>query len=175
MQFSIDVRNSFGRYDINQVKLIMISPGETSYPFEKIFSNNELKLDNQGLVGNYSWIYNAGIESGEYGIELEITDLQGNTVSFIHDGIEILEVGVAVDLGENQPDIVLVAPAQTSSAPCFCIQAAAACLKWFIRAGSPCFIFVLNVLKALERVSWRHPASALSCRPIANACKPQSP
>ena len=64
---------------------------------------------------NYSWIYNSGIESGEYGIELEITDLQGNTVSFIHDGIEILEVGVAVDLGENQPDIVLVAPDQTSS------------------------------------------------------------
>ena len=115
MQFSIDVRNSFGRYDINQVKLVMISPGETSYPFEKIFSNNELKLDNEGLVGNYSWIYNAGISSGEYGLKLEITDLQGHTVSFVHDGIEIMEVGVSVDLGENQPDTVLVAPAQTSS------------------------------------------------------------
>jgi uncharacterized membrane protein len=115
MQFSIDVRNSFGRYDINQVKLQLISPGETSFPFEKVFSNNELKLDNQGLVGNYNWTYNAGIAPGEYGIKLEITDLQGHSVIFEHDGIEMLEVGVSVELGTDQSDNLLVAPGKTSS------------------------------------------------------------
>ena len=115
MQFSIDVRNSFGRYDITQVKLQLISPGETSFPFEKIFSNNELKLDNQGLVGNYNWTYNAGIAPGEYGLKLDITDLQGHSVKFEHDGIEMLEVGVSVELGAGQSDNLLVAPGKTSS------------------------------------------------------------
>ena len=115
MQFSVDVRNSFGRYDINQVKLQLISPGETSFPFEKIFSNNELKLDNQGLVGNYNWTYNAGIAPGEYGIKLEITDLQGHSVNFEHDGIEMLEVGVSIELGVTQSETLLVAPGKTSS------------------------------------------------------------
>jgi len=115
MQFSVDVRNSFGRYDIDQVKLQLISPGETSFPFEKVFDDNELKLDNQGLVGNYNWTYNAGIAPGEYGIKLEITDLQGHSVIFEHDGIEMLEVGVSVELGTEQSDNLLVAPGKTSS------------------------------------------------------------
>lgn len=116
IQFSIDVRNSFGRYDIQQVKLVMESPGGTSYPFEKIFSDNELKLDNNGLVGNYSWTYNAGISSGLYDLELEITDLQGHIVSVQHAGIEMVDVGVFLDMGPDQSDSILVAPGMTSSA-----------------------------------------------------------
>jgi hypothetical protein len=116
MQFSIDVRNSFGRYDIQQVKLVMESPGGTSYPFEKIFSDNELKLDNDGLVGNYSWTYNAGIVSGDYGLTLEITDLQGHLVIVEHSGIEMVDVGIFLDMGPDQSDSILVAPGMTSTA-----------------------------------------------------------
>jgi len=115
MQFSLDVRNSFGRYDIEQVKLVMTSPGGSSYPFEKTFAENELKLDNEGLVGIYNWTYNAGISPGEYEIDLLISDLQGHSVSFEHVGIEMLEVGVSVALGYSQSDTLLVAPGKTSS------------------------------------------------------------
>ena len=64
---------------------------------------------------------------------------------------------------------------KTLSAPCLSIHLAAVCLKYAISAGSPCLIFILNLLKACEAVNWAQPASALSCILMAKACNPQLP
>ena len=52
MQFSIEVRDAFGRDDIEEVNLIMATPNGANAVFEKNFDDDDLKLDNNGLVGN---------------------------------------------------------------------------------------------------------------------------
>lgn len=115
IQFSVDVRDAFGRDDIHSVKLILSTPSETNSMFDKSFSDDDLRLDNNGLVGNYTWTYDPGIVSGHYPLQLEITDVQGHTVVFNHQGLDVVEHGIFLSLPTNQPDIVLIAPGQVSS------------------------------------------------------------
>ena len=84
--------------------------------FEKEFSDNELKLDNEGLVGNTTYIYDSGIEAGEYPLNLTITDVQGNVIVYNHpQGITFLEYDIFLEFPVNQIPKLLVAPGQTSS------------------------------------------------------------
>ncbi len=115
MHFSVDVRDAFGRADIQDVKLIMTTPNGASSEFDKTFSEDDLRLDNNGLVGNFSWTYDAGMAAGEYPLYLEISDVQGHNVVFNHDGVTLVEHDVFFDLPINQPDTILIAPGQTSS------------------------------------------------------------
>jgi hypothetical protein len=115
MQFSVDVRDAFGRDDIQAVDLVMATPNGASTVFSKSFDDDDLKLDNNGLVGNYTFTYDVGIAAGEYPVQLEISDVQGHTLVFEHSGIEFIEHDVYLTLPQNQPDIVLIAPGQTSS------------------------------------------------------------
>ncbi|MBT5255416.1 MAG: hypothetical protein HOL72_06600 [Euryarchaeota archaeon] len=114
IHFSIDVRDAFGRADIQDVKLVMSTPNGASTKFVETFSDNDLRLDNNGLVGNLSWVYDAGIEAGDYPLYLEIKDVQGHTVIVDHEGITMVEHDVALGLAIDQADVVLIAPGQTS-------------------------------------------------------------
>jgi hypothetical protein len=115
MQFSVDVRDSFGRDDIKDVTLVMNTPDDTAVVFEKTFSNSELKLDNEGLVGQYEWTYGAGREPGEYGLRLEVRDMQDNLVVYNHEGVEFVEYAVFLQLAQSQADVLLIAPEKTST------------------------------------------------------------
>ena len=114
IQFSVDVRDAFGRDDIQSVNLVLSTPSGTNTVFDKEM-DEDLRLDNNGLVGNYTWTYDAGIAAGHYNLSLEITDVQGHVVVYRHVGIDFLEYGMYVTLPVGQPDTVLVAPGQTSS------------------------------------------------------------
>ncbi|MGB1568097.1 MAG: hypothetical protein ACPHBQ_06435, partial [Candidatus Poseidoniaceae archaeon] len=116
MQFTVDVRDAFGRDDIDSVELVLYTPNEASAVFEKEFGNNELKLDNDGLVGNFTFTYDSGIEHGEYPLRLLITDVQGHVIEYLHpQGITFLEYDIFLDFPSNQIPKLLVAPGQTSS------------------------------------------------------------
>ena len=116
MQFTVDVRDAFGREDIDSVELILYTPNEANAVFEKEFGNNELKLDNDGLVGNFTFTYESGIQHGEYPLRLLITDVQGHVIEYLHpEGITFLEYDIYLDFPENQIPKLLVAPGQTSS------------------------------------------------------------
>jgi len=115
IQFSVDVRDAFGRDDIHSVSLILSTPSGATAVFDKEFEDDDLRLDNNGLVGNYTWTYDAGIAPGEYALQLEISDVQGHTVVYSHQGLEFLEYGMYLSLPTGQPDSVLIAPGQLSS------------------------------------------------------------
>lgn len=115
MQFTVDVRDAFGRDDIQGVDLVMTTPNGANSVFDKNFEDNDLKLDNQGLIGNYTWTYDPGISAGEYPVQLEISDVQGHTLVFEHSGITFIEHDLYLSLPSSQPDTVLIAPGQTSS------------------------------------------------------------
>jgi hypothetical protein len=115
IQFSVDVRDAFGRDDIQSVSLILTTPSGTNTIFDKEFEEDDLRLDNNGLVGNYTWTYDAGIPAGHYALQLEIVDVQAHTVLYNHQGIDFLEHGVYLSLPVEQPDVVLIAPGQLTT------------------------------------------------------------
>lgn len=115
IQFSVDVRDAFGREDINSVNLVLSTPSGTNSVFDKEFEDDDLRLDNNGLVGNYTWTYDAGIAAGHYNLSLEITDVQGHVVVYRHVGIDFMEYGMYLSLPVDQSDNVLIAPGQRSS------------------------------------------------------------
>ena len=115
IQFSVDVRDAFGRDDIHSVSLVLSTPSGANAVFDEEFEDDDLRLDNNGLVGNHTWTYDAGIAPGEYALQLEITDVQGHTVVYSHQGLEFLEYGMYLSLPTGQPDSVLIAPEQLSS------------------------------------------------------------
>ena len=115
IQFSVDVRDAFGRDDINSVNLVLSTPSGTNSVFDKEFEDDDLRLDNNGLVGNYTWTYDAGIAAGHYNLSLEITDVQGHVVVYRHVGIDFMEYGMYLSLPVDQTDSVLIAPGQISS------------------------------------------------------------
>ncbi|MBL6734193.1 MAG: hypothetical protein ISP84_06590, partial [Candidatus Poseidonia sp.] len=110
MQFSVEVRDAFGRDDIEEVNLIMDTPNGANSVFDYNFDDDDFKLDNNGLVGNFTYTYEAGIDDGEYPVRLEVEDVQGHAVIFEHPGITMLEHDVYLTLPPNQPDVVLFAP-----------------------------------------------------------------
>lgn len=110
MQFSVEVRDAFGRDDIEEVNLIMDTPNGANSVFDHNFDDDDFKLDNNGLVGNFTYTYEAGIADGEYPVRLEVEDVQGHSVIFEHPGLTMLEHDVYLTLPSNQPDVVLFAP-----------------------------------------------------------------
>lgn len=113
MRFSVEIQDAFGREDIEDVTLIMSTPNEATSVFEVEFDDDNLKLDNNGLVGIYNYTA-SGLASGEYPVRLEINDVQGHSLLFEHPGLEFLEHDVYLTVPQNQPDVVLYAPGQTS-------------------------------------------------------------
>ena len=115
MHFSVDIRNSFGRFDIDSVVVKMNPKSSNVDSFEKEFDDNELTLDNGGLVGKFNWSYQKGIEFGVYELNLVVTDIQGHSIKFDHDDIIMEKFGLKFELDDGYTDNLLIAPAQKSS------------------------------------------------------------
>ena len=116
MQFSVDVRDAFGRDDIEKLELVLSTPNEANSLFSKEFNDSDLRLDNNGLVGNFSYTYDSGTSPGLYPLTLIITDVQGHTINYEHPlGMTFLEHDIYLDFPENQISRLLVAPGQTST------------------------------------------------------------
>ena len=116
MQFTIQVKDAFGREDIESVNLIMSTNQGSTTVFNKEFEDDDLILDNNGLAGNFTYTYAEGIADGDYDIILEIQDIQGHTVIFEHQRSNLPRPhGIYLTLPQNQPDTVLIAPGQQSS------------------------------------------------------------
>lgn len=116
MQFSVDVRDAFGRDDIDKIELVLSTPNEANSVFEKEFTDSDLKLDNDGLVGNFSYTYDSGITPGLYPLTMVITDVQGHVINYEHPlGMTFLEHDIYLDFPPNQIRRLLVAPGQTSN------------------------------------------------------------
>ena len=116
MQFSVDVRDAFGRDDIEKLELVLSTPNEANSLFSKEFNDSDLRLDNNGLVGNFSYTYDSGTSPGLYPLTLIITDVQGHTINYEHPlGMTFLEHDIYLDFPENQIRRLLVAPGQTST------------------------------------------------------------
>ncbi|MDC3317476.1 hypothetical protein OAV29_04480 [Candidatus Poseidoniaceae archaeon] len=116
MQFSVDVRDAFGRDDIDKIELVLSTPNEANAVFEKEFTDSDLKLDNDGLVGNFSYTYDSGTTPGLYPLTMVITDVQGHTINYEHPlGMTFLEHDIYLDFPSNQIGRLLVAPGQTST------------------------------------------------------------
>ena len=116
MQFSVDVRDAFGRDDIDKIELVLSTPNEANSVFEKEFTDSDLKLDNNGLVGNFSYTYDSGITHGLYPLTMVITDVQGHTINYEHPlGMTFLEHDIYLDFPPNQIRRLLVAPGQSST------------------------------------------------------------
>ena len=115
MQFTLQIKDSFGRDDIETVNLIMSTNSGATTVFNKEFEDDDLTLDNDGLVGNYTFTYPLGIDPGDYDVILEIQDIQGHTVLFQHQGVVFVEHDIYLTLPSTQPDTVLIAPGMTSN------------------------------------------------------------
>ena len=86
MQFSFDVKSSFGRYDVDSVRLLMRDP-DGMYRIDHVIDEDDEEIEDtsQGIFGEYLWSYPSGIPAGEYSVELEVSDIQGNSVIIEHE------------------------------------------------------------------------------------------
>ena len=135
IQFDVDIRDAFGRADIESVSLVMSTPSGAGVMFDENFGDNDLRLDNEGLVGNFTWTYDGGaaMAPGVYPLALEIRDVQGHTVLYEHGGIEFVEHGVDLGVPNNQPTVVLIAPGQTSTVEFLLIHIGASAASMEVR------------------------------------------
>lgn len=117
MQFSFDVKSAFGRDDMDSVRLLMRDPdGNYRVDHEVSSDDDGIRDTSQGIFGAYTWTYPSGLPSGEYSVELEITDVQGNAFLVEHDPVEMKQWGVAINHREGRT-VEYVAPAETTPVP----------------------------------------------------------
>ena len=110
MQFSFDVKSAFGREDMDSVKLLMRDPNGNYRIDHEISSDDDgIRDTSQGIFGTYTWTYPSGLPSGEYTVELEITDVQGNAFLVEHEPVEMKQWGVAINHREDRT-VEYVAP-----------------------------------------------------------------
>ncbi|MDP6906150.1 MAG: hypothetical protein QF440_01885 [Candidatus Thalassarchaeaceae archaeon] len=95
MQFNLELRDAFGRDDINIVRLNMIDPSG-SVAFTHTFDEDELITDNNALRAQYNWTYQGGIDSGDYELDLEVVNIQGKTFTIDHPTVRFNEYGVSL-------------------------------------------------------------------------------
>lgn len=97
MQFSIDAKSSFGRNDIKRVELLMRDP-DGNYRVDHQITNDDEDIEdtNNGIFGEYIWTYPSGLVSGDYSVELQIWDIQGNAVIIEHETIVMHQWGVSL-------------------------------------------------------------------------------
>ena len=118
MQFTFDVKSSFGRYDIESTRLLMRDPNGV-YRIDHIINEDDEDIEdtNQGIFGEYIWTYPGTIlPAGEYSVELEITDIQGNDFLIEHEPIEMHQWGVSINHRLDK-STEYIAPGQTTAIP----------------------------------------------------------
>ncbi|MBG95111.1 MAG: hypothetical protein CL793_07650 [Chloroflexi bacterium] len=117
MQFTFDVKSSFGRYDIESTRLLMRDPNGI-YRIDHIINEDDEDIEDtsQGIFGEYIWTYPGGLPAGEYSVELEITDIQGNDFLIEHEPIEMHQWGVSINHRLDKTT-EYIAPGQTTAVP----------------------------------------------------------
>ena len=117
MQFSFDVKSSFGRYDVDSVRLLMRDPNGM-YRIDHVIDEDDEDIEDtsQGIFGEYLWSYPSGIPSGEYTVELEVSDIQGNSVIVEHEPVNMEQWGVALNHRQDR-STEYIAPEQTTPVP----------------------------------------------------------
>ena len=117
MQFTFDVKSSFGRYDIESTRLLMRDPNGV-YRIDHIINEDDEDIEDtsQGIFGEYIWTYPGGLPAGEYSVELEITDIQGNDFLIEHEPIEMHQGGVSINHRLDK-STEYIAPGQTTAIP----------------------------------------------------------
>ena len=117
MQFSFDVKSAFGREDMDSVRLLMRDPnGNYRIDHEISTDDDGIRDTSQGIFGTYTWTYPTGLPSGEYTVELEITDVQGNAFLVEHEPVEMIQWGVAINHREDRT-VEYIAPDETTPVP----------------------------------------------------------
>ncbi len=117
MQFRFHVTSSFGRFDVDTVKLTVISPSGSKDVDQEIDGQLDGVEDNHwGIIGTHQWTYPGGVESGEYVVRLEVTDIQGNVIVIDHPNLQMRRFGVALRHGDDR-SVEYVAPDQQTSIP----------------------------------------------------------
>ena len=117
MQFTFDVKSAFGRYDIEATRLIM-RDSDGIYRIDHIINEDDEDIEDtsQGIFGEYLWTYPSGLPAGEYSVELEITDVQGNAFLFEHEPVEMHQWGVSINHRLNKLT-EYIAPGETTAIP----------------------------------------------------------
>ena len=117
MQFTFDVKSSFGRYDIESTRRLMRDPNGV-YRIDHIINEDDEDIEDtsQGIFGEYIWTYPGGLPAGEYSVELEITDIQGNDFLIEHEPIEMHQWGVSINHRLDK-STEYIAPGQTTAIP----------------------------------------------------------
>jgi len=119
MQFSITVKSAFGRDDIANVNLLMRDPNgvyRITQPIQEGDEEMDIESTNEGIYGKYLWTYPSGLPSGEYSVELEVSDIQGHTIVIEHETIQMLQWGVAVNHRFDRY-VEYIAPGETTPIP----------------------------------------------------------
>lgn len=112
MNFTVDVRDSLGRFDIQSVSVQLQDPSGT-YVVDHSFSENELVEDNNGLRGVYQWVHPANVEHGEYELTLEVIDIQGHSVLIEHTSVYFHRYGISIRHALDRT-VEYIAPGQTT-------------------------------------------------------------
>ena len=117
MQFTFDVKSAFGRYNIESTRLLMRDPNGI-YRIDHIINEDDEDIEDtsQGIFGEYIWTYPGALPAGEYSVELEITDIQGNDFLIEHEPIEMHQWGVSINHRLDKTT-EYIAPGQTTAIP----------------------------------------------------------
>ena len=122
MQFNLELRDAFGREDIDEVRLTFIKPDGTSafgnnHPFESDgsykFGEDELVTDNNALRAQFNWTYPGGLESGDYELNLEVQNIQGKSFTINHPTVRMSDYGVSLTHGSGRV-VEYIAPSSTT-------------------------------------------------------------
>ena len=120
MQFRFQVESSFGRFDINSVRLSLVDPSGIMKVDQALSGSLEGVDDtNWAISGIYDWEYSRGsMTPGEYFVSLEVTDIQGNTIVIEHEDLVMKQFGVSLLHGEGvERSVEYIAPSQITVIP----------------------------------------------------------
>jgi len=112
MQFNVELRDAFGREDIDVVRLHMTDDNGLE-AFTHTFDDEELVTDNNALRAQYNWTYPGGLNSGWYELDLEVENIQGKSFTIDHPNILMSSYGVALTHG-NERVVEYIAPSSTT-------------------------------------------------------------
>ncbi|MBC87947.1 MAG: hypothetical protein CMB12_01490 [Euryarchaeota archaeon] len=120
MQFRFQVESSFGRFDINSVRLSLVDPSGIMKVDQALSDSLEGVDDtNWAISGIYDWEYSRGsMTPGEYFVSLEVTDIQGHTIVIEHEDLVMKQFGVSLLHGDGvERSVEYIAPSQITVIP----------------------------------------------------------
>jgi hypothetical protein len=112
MQFNVELRDAFGREDIEVVRLYM-TDDQGQVAFTHTFDDEELVTDNNALRGQYNWTYPGGLDSGWYELDLEVENIQGKSFTIDHPNVLMSSYGVSLTHGSDRV-VEYIAPSSTT-------------------------------------------------------------